>query len=27
VGWAQIPVLVFFDESAPFCPPLTPPIQ
>jgi hypothetical protein len=20
VGWAQIPVLVFFDESAPFCP-------
>jgi hypothetical protein len=27
VGWAQIPVLVFFDESAPFCPPVTPPIQ
>jgi len=20
VGWAQIPVLVFFDEDAPFCP-------
>jgi hypothetical protein len=20
VGWAQIPVLVFFDENAPFCP-------
>jgi hypothetical protein len=20
VGWAQIPVLVFFDEKAPFCP-------
>jgi len=22
VGWAVIPVLVFFDEKAPFCPPL-----
>lgn len=21
VGWAQIPVLVFFDENTPFCPP------
>src|SRR5262245_678878 len=20
VGWAQIPILVFFDENAPFCP-------
>jgi len=27
VGWAVIPVLVFFDESAPFCPPPPPPIQ
>jgi len=27
VGWAVIPVLVFFDENAPFCPPLSPPIQ
>ena len=24
VGWAEIPVLVFFDESAPFCPEPTP---
>jgi hypothetical protein len=24
VGWAQIPVLVFFDEGAPFCPQPTP---
>jgi hypothetical protein len=22
VGWADIPVLVFFDEKAPFCPPV-----
>jgi hypothetical protein len=22
VGWAEIPVLVFFDENAPFCPPV-----
>jgi len=27
LGYAQIPVLVFFDESAPFCPPLPQPIQ
>ena len=25
VGWAEIPVLVFFDENAPFCPP--PPVR
>jgi hypothetical protein len=22
VGWAEVPVLVFFDENAPFCPPV-----
>jgi hypothetical protein len=22
VGWAKVPVLVFFDENAPFCPPV-----
>jgi len=27
VGWAVIPVVVFFDESAPFCPPPPQPIQ
>ena len=27
VGWAVIPVVVFFDEGAPFCPSPPPPIQ